>query len=264
MDPKQEVCLSAPDVLRYLDGELPSGRKAELDQHLDECRLCEAAVEGVRGLEWREGFLKSTDSLRARIHARTATAVTAKAGAWRSAARFRSALRSAPQYLTLAAALVLGVAATIHLSRPGPEEALFQRHFEPYPSTRPVVRGASAGGPSTGLILYEEGDYRGALAALENDLKREPSDPVALFYAGLSRLALGQAREATLDLEQVRQLGENDLRAPAEWYLALAHLRSHDLAAARARLERMAESGGFYQEKARKVLAELQRLDRGQ
>ena len=35
MDPKQEVCLSAPDLLRYLDGELPDGRKAELDRHLE-------------------------------------------------------------------------------------------------------------------------------------------------------------------------------------------------------------------------------------
>ena len=101
MDPRQEACLSAPDILRYLDGELSDGRKAELDRHLDECRLCEAAVEGVRGLEWREGFLKSTDSLRARIRARTATAVTANATARRSATRFRSA----PQYLTLAATL---------------------------------------------------------------------------------------------------------------------------------------------------------------
>jgi hypothetical protein len=93
-------------------------------------------------------------------------------------------------------------------------------------------------------------------------LKQEPNDPVGHFYAGLSRLALGQAREATLDLEQVLALGENDLRAPAEWYLALAHLRGHDLPAARARLALMAESGGFYQDKARKVLADLQGLHR--
>lgn len=254
MDPKQEACLSAPEVLRYLDGELSSGRKAELDRHLDECRLCEAAVEGAGGLEWREGFLKSTDSLRARIRARTATAVTAQPAARRSVARFRPA----PQYLTLAASLVVGVGAAIYLTRPGPDETLFQRYFEPYPSTRPVVRGSSPGDPARGLSLYEARDYRGALAALEEDRKREPSDPAGHFYAGLSRLALGQAREATLDLEQVLKLGENDLQAPAEWYLALAHLRRHDLPAARARLVLITQSGGFYQDKAKKVLADLQ------
>jgi tetratricopeptide (TPR) repeat protein len=185
-----------------------------------------------------------------------------------------------PQYLTLAASLAVGVGATIYLTRPAPGEALFQRHFEPYPSTRPVVRGAVSDGGSNGLALYEARDYRGALAALEDSLEREPKDPVILFYAGLSRLALGEALEATLDLEQVLRLGDDEIRAPAEWYLALAHLRSqdpagtwyrylalarqdrHDLAPARARLERIAESGGFYQDKARKLLSDLQGLDR--
>jgi anti-sigma factor RsiW len=258
MDPKPEACLSAPDILRYLDGELADGRKAELDRHLDECRLCEAAVEGARGLEWREGFLKSTDSLRARIRARAATAVTAKATARRSATR----LLFAPQFLTLALTLV-GVGATVFLTRPGPDEALFQRHFAPYPSTRPVVRGASTGGPSRGLTLYEAGDYQGALAALTDDLKRAPNDPVAHFYAGLSRLALGQTVEAIADLEQVRRLGENDLRAPAEWYLALAYLRRHEAATARARLVAISESEGFYRDKAAEVLADLQGANDG-
>ena len=98
--------------------------------------------------------------------------------------------RHAPQYLTLAATLVLGVGAAIVLTRPGPGEALFQRSFEPYPSTRPIVRGSSTAG-STALALYEARDYRGALAAFEDSLGREPNDAAARFYAGLCRLALG-------------------------------------------------------------------------
>jgi len=260
MSSERDPCLAAPDILAYLDGELPESRRAEVDRHLDECRLCGAAVEGVAGLEWREGFLRSTDSLRARVRTRTATGVAASA-ARSPAPRFRLA----PQYLALAATLVLGVATAVVLTRPGPGEALFERHFEPYPSTRPVVRGAAADdGRSNALALYEARDYRGALAAFEASLEREPVDPTVLFYSGLSRLALGQAREASRNLEQVVRLGDKELEAPAEWYLALAHLRGHDLAAARSRLERIAESGGFYQAKARALLSELDRLDRGE
>jgi tetratricopeptide (TPR) repeat protein len=275
MDPKQEACLSAPEILEYLDGAVPSGRKAEIDRHLDGCRLCEAAVEGAGGLEWRGGFLKSSDSLRARIRARTAMAVAAKAMARPTVRRFRSA----PQYLTLAAALAVGAGATVFLTRPAPGEVVFQRHFEPYPSTRPVVRGAVADLGSSGLSLYEARDYRGALTALEDRLEREPNDPVLLFYAGLSRLALGETQEATVDLERVLGLGDSELRAPAEWYLALASLRNQDsaeawylalaqhhrrdLAASKTRLEAIAESGGFYAEKARQVLSDLGGLDRG-
>jgi tetratricopeptide (TPR) repeat protein len=258
MEDTQEPCLTATEILAYLEGKLPGGRKAEVGRHLDECRLCEAAVEGVRGLEWREGFLKSADSVLARVQTRTAEAVRSAAAARRPVSRFRPR----PQYLTLAATLVLGVGAAVYLTRPGPGQVLFQQHFEPYPSTRPIVRGGPSDDRSSALALYEARDYRGALAAFSEGLKAEPNDPTIFFYRGLSRLALGQAPEAAADLEQVLRLKENELQTPAAWYLALAHLRANDLAAARSQLERIATTGGFYQDKARGLLAELDR--RGQ
>jgi hypothetical protein len=72
-----------------------------------------------------------------------------------------------------------------------------------------------------------------------------------------------QAREAALDLEHVQRLREVELQAPALWYLALAYLRSGDLGRARSRLERILETGGFYEDKARALLSELDRLERG-
>jgi len=259
MDERQNACLAASEILSYLGEEMPEGRRAEVDRHLDECRLCGAAVEGVAGLEGREGFLRSTDALLARVRARTATAGSAAAAGRRAAPGFRPE----PQYLALAATVVLAAGAAVILTRPGPAEALFQRHFAPYPSTRPVVRGGSPNGGSNALALYEARDYRGALAGFDESLKHEPNDPVALFYAGVCRLALGRTQEATRDLEQVRRFGERDLQAPAAWYLALAHLRGHDLRAARSHLERIAETGGFYEEKARALLSELDHLESG-
>jgi tetratricopeptide (TPR) repeat protein len=246
------TCLAAGEILAYLDGALPASRRAEAEGHLEECRLCESAIEGVTGLERREGYLSSTDSLLARVRARTATAVAAPAPR-RRVLPFRPTV----QYLTLAATLVLGVGAAVVLTRPGPDEALFQRYFEPYPSLRPVVRAGVRAGEASALALYERGDYRAALAAFEETLGREPNDPVSIFYAGLSRLPLGQPREAIGNLEQVLRLGGKDLQEPARWYLALAHLHGHDLAAARSQLERIVEAGGFYREKARALLTDL-------
>ena len=60
-------CLADREILSYLDGELEEPRKTEVDRHLDECRLCGAALEGVAGIEWRHGFLRSADSVRARV-----------------------------------------------------------------------------------------------------------------------------------------------------------------------------------------------------
>jgi tetratricopeptide (TPR) repeat protein len=257
MSTTQDPCLSAPEILAYLGGELTQDRKAQIARHLDECRLCGDAVEGAAGLEWREGFLRSTDSLRARVRTRTAKAVAA-AAVKRSPVRRLPFARPAQLYLTVAATLVVGVGAAVILSRPGPAEALFRRHFEPYPSTQPTVRGAVRENGSEAMALYEEGDYRRALAALEDRLARQPDDAVSRFYAGVCRLSLGQSREATLDLEQVLQMDEKELHAPAEWYLALAHIKSGDLVGARTHLQRIAGAGGFYQDKARALLAELE------
>jgi tetratricopeptide (TPR) repeat protein len=251
MTDETSPCLTASEILAYLDGELAVARRAEVDRHLDECRLCGTAIEGVAGLEWREGFLRSTEALRGRIRARTTIEVTA------AAARRASRFRPTPQYLVLAATVLVGVGTAIVLSRPGPAESLFRRNFEPYPSTRPVVRGAP--GSPTALALYEASDYRGALAALEDALRREPNDSVARFYAGLCRLALGQTREATQDLEEVLRQGQGELREPTEWYLALAHLRLNPVEA-RSHLERIAAGGGFYKVKARTLLGELDQL----
>ena len=283
-------CLNDTEILEYLDGGLPEGRHAAVAAHLEECRLCAASVEGVASLEWREGFLRSVESIRARVRARTAT-MTADARIPRQAPRFR---RPAPQYLALAATLVLGVSTAVVLTRvltrPFPDDAeatlavgtalnrsasgetLFRRHFEPYPSTRPVVRGMSdergvhdvAGedDASSALALYQARDYRGALAALEKSRERAPRDPMILFYAGVSRLALGNAREAMRDLEEVALLGSSEFSAPAEWYVALADLRNGDLDAARSRLVRIAEAGGFYRAKAQALLSEWSQLDR--
>jgi tetratricopeptide (TPR) repeat protein len=251
-------CLEAREILAFLDGDVAESRKVEIDRHLDECRLCEAAVEGVAGLEWREGFLKSTDSLVRKVRARTATA--AAAGAVRRPPVSR--LRPAPLYLTLAATLVVGASAAVILTRPGPGEALFRQNFEPYPSTRPVARGALDAGRSRALTLYEAGDCRGALAAFEEGLRREPSDPEARFYAGVCRLALGRPAEASRDLQEVLRLDAKEYQAPAEWYLALAHLRHRDPEEARPHLERIAGAGGFYRDRARALLSELDRLGR--
>ena len=63
---------------------MAEGRRAEVERHLDECRLCGAAVEGVAGLEWREGFLRSTERILSRVRAPKPTpAVAAVTGAQR-------------------------------------------------------------------------------------------------------------------------------------------------------------------------------------
>lgn len=250
-----DECPAAHELVAYLNGELPVERKAEIDRHLDECRLCATAAEGVAQLESKEDYLRSAESIVTRIRARTSAAKPAippRTTAWR--------LWSARDYLALAATLVVGVGMTVYLLRPGGTETLFQRYFEPYPSIQPIVRGEPAtDARSDALVLYEARDYRGALAAFERIVKDRPDDPVLRFYTGQCRLALGRGPEAIRDFEETRKLGANELVTPAEWYLALAHLRSGHVEEARVLLRGIVERRSFYEDKARALLRELDR-----
>src|SRR4029453_8105064 len=114
MNRERAECLAAHEIVAYLDGELPVDRRAEIERHLDECQLCEAAVAGVARLESKEEYLRSADSILTRVRLRTA-APPAKAAGRRPGAHFLPAR----QYLALAATLVVGVGAAVYLARPG-------------------------------------------------------------------------------------------------------------------------------------------------
>jgi tetratricopeptide (TPR) repeat protein len=247
-------CLSAHEIASYVKGDLPDGEKAELARHLDECRLCADAVEGVAGLESKQDYLNSADLMLTRLRLRAASAAPSP-----PVRQSVSRVWSARPYLALAATVVILAGLSAYLTRPRPGETLFQQNFEPYPSTQPVVRGAATDARSDALRLYEARDYRGALAGFEDALKERPNDPVVRFYAGLCQLALGRSADAIGSLEATRKLGAGELEGPAEWYLSLAYLRNRDSGEARSRLTRIADAGGFYAERARALLAALDR-----
>ena len=248
-----DTCLSAEEILSYVNGELGHDEKDEVDRHLDECRLCAGAIEGVAHLDSRRDYLASADSVLTRLRLRAASGAPAvrQSRAW---------VWSARSYLALAATAVVVAGLTGYLARPPGDEALFQQQFEPYPITHPTVRGAASEAASNALRLYETRDYTGALAGFEVAIKERPADRTARFYAGLCQLARGRTADAISSLEESRKPGGGELEEPAEWYLALAYLRSHNIDEARSRLRSIAAKGGFYADKARALLPVVDRL----
>jgi tetratricopeptide (TPR) repeat protein len=256
MSEQREQCLAPDEIVAYVNGALSGKPKSEIDCHLAECRLCEAAVEGVARWDSKPGYLSSAESILTRIRLRSATSSRPARSAARQTA---SPLRYARRYFALAAGIIVCVGVTVFLARPGANEVLFRAHFEPYPSPQPIVRGDGVSNArSNTLALYEARDYRGALAGFQQWLNGRPTDPLPRFYSGLCRLALGESAQAVTDFEQVRKLGSNALEAPTDWYLALAYLRSGNVPEARSQLQRIVDRGGFYQEQARILVSELE------
>ncbi len=75
------------------------------------------------------------------------------------------------------------------------------------PYRRPVVTPptdprAAAKSLDAGIVAYKAGKYDTAAAALLDAAKNDPADPVAWYYLGAVRLALGDAKQAEKDIGQ--------------------------------------------------------------
>jgi tetratricopeptide (TPR) repeat protein len=211
-----EECPSEEEILAFVGGTpaegAPEAEEAEgaetMREHLARCRRCSAAARDA----------------------------VAFAALWRPAAT--GARRPLPTLLGWAAVLAFAVGAVFWLRAPG--EAPSHRAAElplqaaPYSlgSAGERWRGAEAADSLASLASldaamepYGRGDYRAAVGALDEHLRRWPADGAARFYRGVALLLEGRAGEAIRSLEEAAELEHQLPRGEVEWYLALAFLR---------------------------------------
>ena len=66
----------------------------------------------------------------------------------------------------------------------------------------PVDLKAAAKSLDAGIIAYKAGKYETAVSALADAAKQDPSDPVAWYYLGAARWAIGDTKQAEKDIGQ--------------------------------------------------------------
>lgn len=103
---------------------------------------------------------------------------------------------------------------------------------------------------------YVASDYGTAVDRLERRLRAHPEDDRARFYLGVSYLLGGRPQDALPPLRRVAA-ASSELSDETAWYLALASLKSGDVAAARPILARIASTPGARSEQAREWLREI-------
>ena len=142
------------------------------------------------------------------------------------------------------------------MTRSTSAEQTFVAFYQP----EPVARGLADCGPelTPGLQAYRAEAYRQALV----DFGRLPAhQPCVLYYWGLSHLAVGDAQQAIIELEQAvaSQPEPADLtRQKADWYLALAYLKANRIDQARNQLQSISNQPSHpFQNIARKALDKL-------
>jgi tetratricopeptide (TPR) repeat protein len=248
-----------PDVLLARTSEsLDTDLRDRLERHLASCADCARLAADFETLALDE----PDADVEARVRSRVSPPRRERRATW------------------LAAAAAVALASTLGAlwwSRPSsvPESAPAVVETAPDPDDAPVMalwaieapavrvplssldvpRSGSAGASGAAAILdalapYQQGDYAGAIVALENVLRDRPEAGEASFYLGAAYLMADRPAEALSPLARARSLSPASRHAEIDWYLATAEQRSGRPAASRARLAAVCAGSGPFQAQA--------------
>lgn len=106
-----------------------------------------------------------------------------------------------------------------------------------------------------GIAAYDKGNYTQAASLLAAHFNQTRELNVGLYY-GTALLLDGKAKEAIKILELARQSTDEPVRQSAEWYLALAYLKTGDTARTYNILNAI-KSDHLYAQKARSLLEQM-------
>jgi tetratricopeptide (TPR) repeat protein len=110
------------------------------------------------------------------------------------------------------------------------------------------------------MKLYVDRDYEGAKAGLREAAELDPERPDIAFFLGICALLTDEPEAAIAELRRTIALGESPYLEEAHFYVAKAHLRRGELAAAASQLEETVQLRGEREQEARELLRKLEAL----
>jgi hypothetical protein len=204
-------CLTFEQMLGYVEKKLSSAKRVEIEKHLTACEFCSEALEGFAAFPEKAKLQSMVESLNEQIEARYATETAPEAQATpigKRAGAFQSVLDSVrdgiemivsalttPSYglkLAYGVAMVffVGIVSVLYLGRETANEKLFAEYYQPYPNIASSVRGEPIEDKlQDAMQQYDAGDFKAALARLQEILATEPENVVANFYGGVCQFA---------------------------------------------------------------------------
>lgn len=138
-------------------------------------------------------------------------------------------------------------------------DGLYLVYYEPARYEALVARGGDSGESDKlsreAFVEYKKGNYIAASRGFESVPAK--TDEVS-FFSAICYLELNDPENAITRLLPLVEMGDRCLYfQPAEWYLSMAYLKSHQKENALSTLRKIVEADGFYAEKAREVLDKL-------
>ena len=251
------ACLQPQEVTAYLEQSLSEEQRFAIENHLLDCPLCDAAVEG---------YAQANPELTQQHLEQIQAAIPGLKPPPSATAPSEAKLRRLPRWrnwAAAAAAIALLITAGMIYSNQGPASSaeLFAQVYTPYESPFAGTRsGGEEGLPfADGMSAYQDGNYELALQNFNAVLASSPTESIAHLHAGMANLQLEKTEAAIKHLSTVR-LNAPVLYGPASWYLALAHLKAGDINSCKAILEQILPTEKEHYPKAQELLKQLNRV----
>lgn|GEM_PF-1632254 len=224
-------CLSKGDIKQYLQHSMTAQARFELENHLLDCALCNAAVEGY--VDHPEEIRKAEGS-------------SLGIRKWLSVAA------------SIAVVLLVGVASVKYYRADQPSRT-FAKFYEK-PSWDYQTRGASASSVNIQAVdNFNNGRYQAAIPVFDSLLILNEEDNQMRLYKGIAHLELAQSEQAADALTTVR-INSDIYFEEATWYLALLNIKINNNTEAIDYLDDLImSSDGFYNTKAIEMKKWLQK-----
>jgi tetratricopeptide (TPR) repeat protein len=251
----QTECLTQETLLRYVRNESPKSEIRRVENHILDCPLCAAAVEGLQASN-SEGFEMLAASLRKRIQDRVEETKVIDFTAHTAAAAPAPKRRNWVGGLSIAAAVaILFSFAYIFFGNQPSASGIADEYFS---LERPrIVRGGFVNPMESGKALMVKKNYTEALEAFDQVGSGE-SD----FLSGDCHFVLEQFDAAAKSYEKVIARQDSEYAHLAEFNLALTHLKLGQIETARVALEKIANNPDHMDNaSAGKVLKQLDEID---
>jgi hypothetical protein len=161
--------------------------------------------------------------------------------------------------LTSAAALLGAIIIIRALLPPDNPDRIFAKYYEPMNIVSSVTRGANTVETDRYALAvesYKAHNYQEAAAGFSLAAEPESQAGPALFFLGLSQMALTNYGEAVAVLENVVP-GQGEYVKDATWYLGLAYIKTGDPGKAKICFETLSRTSGFYSDRSREILRRL-------
>ncbi len=224
-------CLTKGEIQRYVNKTSTKEERFEIDNHLLDCDLCDAALEGYTQHS-DEIYTSSSNS---------------------KASKFKWFYLAAATLLLL----ITAIAFIGYKNANQPAETFAEFYQKPQWDIQ--SRGENESDQYTQAIqTYNQGNYAAALNAFVELIKIHPEDNRLRLYKGIAELEDGNLSQAEDELQTVR-INSDIYFQEASWYLALLKVKTEEKTEAIQLVDELLNiKDDFYHQKAAQLKNELQ------